>query len=425
MPAPNTFGDATRRFRLVDPREVRDHRSRFRRDALEELSLANSYYSMGGSWPDVGWLLLDRGSYAQLNPYSLNLSLELADFVNPNLTVSGITVVQARCVTTGLPTDPNSIYLVQVTNSIGALFNQWFQYPVNKQYNIRAPAYDGKYYTYSLKGGTTPWTWDQMVSDLWSQASPAGLLGTYPGLPISPAGTPEGFAFVGQPLWEAINDVLDRIGCNTAGGNGAYKIVVPGSADAAFSALQSKYARAIEDDMEYLDIGSGRAPGQVVVYFHSRYQIYGTEETVRADAPQWQGAPIYAVTVPAPAQFSSAQGTASLWDAFTVRLDINGNPIAADATTAATIAAERAQQLYATIYRGSAGSMRQVYAGLVPFSTGSLCDGVRWYNTGSREHYGAEDDYCGWRTEIIRGYVWRETTFAMTMQGLIGPDSPG
>lgn len=411
----NTFGG----FPLVNPRCVREHRSRFRRDLFPELDRANSYYSMAGRWPDVGWLLLDRGYFLKLNPYATNLQLTISDYVNPPLTISNISIVQARCVTRGLASDPNSIYLVQVTNNEGVLYNPWFQYPVFAQYNVRAPAYDGSYYSGSLGAGT-PWTWDGMVGDLWSQAG--GLLGTYPHLPTTPTGTPEGFVFAGVPLWEAISRVMDYLGMAISGSYPNFTIVVPGSPDAAYTALSTKYGSqtspqfCMEDSMEYLDAGSGRVPSQVVVYFHKRYQVYGTEETVRNDASQWETiSPIYSVTIPAPSQFSSASGTGYLWADYTVRCDLDGNPLSSDVAIASAIAAERVTQFFDTIYRGTQGFLRHTFSGVLPFTTGSLVDGVRWFNTGI-----PQESRMGWHTEVIRGYIWEEATFPLTLKGLTG-----
>ena len=409
---PNTFAG----YPLIDARCIRDHRRRFRRDLFPELDRANSYYSMSGRWPDVGWLLLDRKSYNAVNPYATDLVLEIEDFVNPPLTITGLTVVQARCVTRGLASDPNSIYLIQVTNGEGVLYNPWFQFPTSSQYNCRAPAYDGSYYSGSLQGGTIPWTWDGMVGDLWGQAG--AILGTYPHLPTAPTGTPEGFDFVGVPLWEAVNRITDYLGMSISGTNAAPTITVSGAADTAYQSMVTKYVPFLEDSMEYLDAGSGRVPSQVVVYFRRRNQVYGTEETVRDDTFQWQNAPVYAVTVPAPAQFAGALGTGYLWTDFTVRYDMNGNQLASDVATATTIAAERVVQYFATIYRGTQGFLRHAYVGALPFVTGSMVDGVRWHQTGAQNE---TDEYSGWRTEVIRGFIWPEATFPLTVMGLTGP----
>lgn len=416
MPSINTFGPGPsgsiqqNQFPLVDPRCVREHRERFRRDLFYELDYANSYYSMSGRWPDVGWLLLDRNSYNQLNPYSNTLQLTIGDFINAPLVISNISIVQARCVTRGLASDPNAIYLIQITNNEGVLYNPWFQFPLNVQYNIRAPAYDTQYYSATMDG--TPWTWDTMVGDIWSRA--VSLLGTYPHLPIVPTGTPEGFSFVGVPLWEALSRIFDYLGLAVSGSYPNFTIVVPGAPDDAYDAQVTLYDQYLEDSMEYQDIGSGRVPSSVVVYFHTRYQVYGAEETVRLDVFQWQTLNTYSVTVAAPTQFTDAVGTAYIWADFTVRFDQNGSPLAADVATAAAVAAERAQQFFNTIYRGTAGFSRNVYSGVLPFMTGAQVDGVRWFNL-------ASDNYCGWRTEVIRGYIWEEVTFPLTLKGLTGP----
>ncbi len=151
----------------------------------------------------------------------------------------------------------------------------------------------------------------------------------------------------------------------------------------------------LEDDFEYLDTGSGRVAGKLNVFFHVAYQYYGTEETVRRDDHQWQTIPPHLVVKTAPVPFNAAAGTAFLWDDFTVRLDVDGNPLAADVTTAATIATERATQYFN--YTRAAGFLRRVYAGALPFKPGSQLDGVCW-----RQDF-REQTRGGWRTELVRG----------------------
>lgn len=404
----NSFGTTARQYPLVDARCVREHRERFRREAVAELEYANSYYSMSGRTPDAGWLLLDRASYALLDPYATDLRLVMSDFTNAPVTVDNLAVVHARCVTRGIAADPAAVYLIRVTNSQGVLYNPWFQFPTNSQYNVRVPGYDGKFYDWSMNGGS-PWTWDAMVGNLWAQAPLQ--LGTYPHLPSTPDGTPENWMFPGTPLWDAIGTVLDHLGMSVSGGYPSYTIVTLGAADAALATLQARYAGSLVDDAEYLDGGSGRVPGRVVVYAHRRNAAYGTEETVRYDQQNWQSTPAYAVTVAAPAAHAAATGTGHIWTGETVRYDQEGNPMLADVMSFAAVARERVTQYYATIFRGTQGFMRQCYAGALPFTTGSLVDGVRWYNCG----YG--DEYCGWRTEVVRGFTWEEAVFPARLTG--------
>ncbi len=402
---PNTFGHPGQGFSLIDPRAVRVSRMQLRRDCLRELDLANSYYSTVGLWPDVGWLLIPRRDLNEIDFYATDLQLVITDFVNAPLILNGLTIVQARCVTRGIASDPNAIYLVQVTNSEGIVYNPWFQFPTTSQYNVRAPAYDQGYYSGSLSGGVTPWTWDTMLEDLWDQAST--ILGVYPGLPITPAGTPENFSFVGMPLWEAINRVLDHLGMTVTGSNGGFTITVCGATDPAYNSLTRLYLKYLEDSMEYLGEGSGRVPSQVVVYFHRRGQVYGIEETERQDSLQWQTDAFYSVTVAAPAVYTTAAGTAYVWSDFAVRYDMDGVPLPADTATAATIAAERATQFFKEIRAGV--YKRDTYVGLLPFTTGSQVDGVRWFNTGVDARH--DDRWSGWRTEVVQGYEWPEVRF--------------
>jgi hypothetical protein len=373
---------------------------------LPELERANSFYCPTGRWSCRGWVLLDRDSYNQINPYLTDFQLSLGDPTQPNNVgvLRNLSIVQAQCVTRGLPSDLDALYLVELTDDEGVLFNQWFQMPLTTAYNIRAPAYPQGLYPWSTNGGTGVggsggWTWSSMLQDIWTRISTVQLLGNWPGLPFTPTGTPEGFWFSGVPAWPAFVDVLEYLGMTLVVDptvpNNPYGIVQTGAADPKFATLQAKYAGNLEDDLEWIDAGSGRVPGSVTVAFRRRNSIYGTEETVRLDnVLQWESAAYYTVTVAAPAQFSSATGTHLMWSDFTVRYDQDGVPLSADVAAADTIAAERVAQYYSKIYRGTSGFLTQTYAGALPFKTGSLVDGVKWW---------MDPDDGGWRTQIIRG----------------------
>ena len=237
-----------------------------------------------------------------------------------------------------------------------------------------------------------------MLQDLWTQMST--FLGAWPGLPAgaSLSGTPEGFWFTGVSAWTALNDVLDYLGlkvvCNPTL-TSPYSIVVDAADDATYAALLTRYLTNLEDDLEWIDVGAGRVPATVKVFFRRRNSVYGTEETVRRDSPQWNMTPTYPVSINAPAEFASAVGTHHLWSDFTVRFDEDGSPLAADTAMAALIAQERVTQYYRKIDPG--GHTYRHYAGALPFTTGSLVDGVCWY-----QNYSG-DGYQGWRTHTVRG----------------------
>lgn len=337
-----------------------------------------------------------RGDYDQLNKYSTSFQLHIGNTTKPDNVgvLKNLAIVQAQCVTRGLASDEDALYLVEITDGRGIAHNQWFQAPLVDWYNIRAPAYPDTFHTDSMNGGTT-WTWSTMLQNMWAQMS---SLGAWPGLPSAPAGTPEGLWFPGVPAWQALCNMLDHLGMAVVADlqlDNPYTIVHQGATDATFATLQARYVTNLEDDLEWIDIGAGRVPGTVMVLFRRRNEIYGTEETVRRDSSQWSTTPLYPVSVSAPAEFSGATGIHYLWSDFTVRYDMNNLPLAADVTTAAAIASERATQYYNRIDPDA--HMSQTYAGALPFTTGSLVDGVCWYQDYRR------NDRAGWRTHIVYG----------------------
>lgn len=406
----NTFGHTGLQIPLYDPRGARDDRRRFRRDALPALGRANSFYCPAGRWASRGWLLLARGDYDRLDRYSTSLQLEVGDTSLPDNVgpLNSLAIVQAQCVTRGLAADPNALYLVEVTDARGVLANQWFSHPTTSNYNIRSPAYPETFYLATMQdypaagaGSKTTWTWSSMLQNLWEQMP---LLGSWPGLPYAPAGTPEGFWFPGVSAWKALNDVLDHLGMTVACDltqASPFTVVSEGADDPAFDALQARYATHLEDDREWIDVGAARVPATVKVFFRRRNSICGTEETTpyRNDstAGQWATGATYSVTIDAPDLFASAAGTHHVWSDFTVRYDEDSNPIAADVVQATLIARERVTQYFARVYSQTLGSLSRTYAGALPFATGSQVDGVCW-----RQDY-ASDARQGWRTEIVRG----------------------
>lgn len=399
----NSFGTQSVQYGLCSPWAVEDARIRFRRDALPLLRRVNHFYMPAGRYPFRGWILLPRFEYDALDSYATSLQLNIADTTKPDnvRTIKNLSIVQAHCVTHGLTSDRDALYLIELTDGRGIASNQWFSAPINANYNVRAPAYpqggdgSGTYYIDTMDDGTT-WTWATMLQNIWGHMT--SHLGAWPGLPAGAVvnGTPEGFWFPGVSAWDALNQTLDHLGlkiaCDLTQAS-PFTIVVDGATDAALTTLQTRYLPALEDDLEWLDVGAGRVPGIVKVFFRRRNDVYGTEETVRRDSFQWSTSAVYEVSVSAPAEFSSASGRHFLWSDFTVRYDQDGQPVAADITRANQIAEERVTQYFSRI--GANAYMHKTYTGALPFATGSLVDGVCWrQDPGSR---------TGWQTQIVYG----------------------
>jgi hypothetical protein len=392
----NTFGSSTLQLPLYDADQVIASRARFRRAVMADLYKVNHFYCPSGRYPFLGYILLARSDYDRLNKYSTTFQLNIGNTTKPDNvgTLKNLSIVQAQCATRGLAADNNALYLVEITDARGILHNEWMQFPITSAYNIRSAAYPQTFQPGSMNSGTT-WTWSTMLQNIWEQMP---LLGTWPGLPFTPSGTPEGWWFTGVSAWHSLCDVLEHIGMIVAcdlQATSPFTIVQQNATDTAYTTLTTRYNDRVEEDLEWIDIGAARVPGTVKVLFRRRNSAYGTEETVRYDSPQWNMSTVYSVTINAPSDFTGAVGTHHIWSDYTIRYDTDGSPLAADVVTATTIANERVTQYYNVV--SALACTSRTYSGALPFTTGSKVDGVHWAMDRPR------DSRLGWTTEVVYG----------------------
>lgn len=416
--AQNAFGDSVQQYPLIDPRSVRENRKRFRRDTIVPLEYANSFYCPAGRQPCRGWILLARGDYDKLNQYSTQLQLTIGapNYPDNVQTLQNLSIVHAQCVTRGLASDPNAIYLVELTDARGVLANKWFQQPTVSMYNVWQPGFQQLFYPQSLNDGA-PWDWTGILQDLWNQMPSLGAWPLFNADSPDYLPPPEGIWFQGVSVWHALCDILDHLGltvtCNLAqnpSGQQAFNIIAQGAPDTAFSAQQQRYTTNIEDDLEWIDIGASRVPAFVVVLFRRRNTIYADGNPVtylsgKMSATQWGMTTYYSVTTEAPSIGGiSTSGIHYIWSDFTVRYDGSNNPLSADASKASALAVVLTDRYFDRIYYRLSGFMSQTYAGALPFITGSQVGGVCYY-----QDY-RHDDRQGWRTQIVRSTppMWRD-----------------
>ncbi len=165
---------------------------------------ANRFAVPLGRGPGAGAVILTRADLDALD-LDADHTLSFRDDRTPNrpIDLRRITLLRSRCLTPGHRDDARAVYLCELVDRRHFLA----QVPCDAAYNVRDA--DGTDYLGATTNGGDPWTWAEVVEDLWDLLD----AGDVPDLPFTPDGTPENLRYHAGWAWEAINDVLDRIAC--------------------------------------------------------------------------------------------------------------------------------------------------------------------------------------------------------------------
>lgn len=160
---------------------------------------------------------------------------------------------------------------------------------VDRVYNVRTYQYltlsnTPDFFSHSLNSGS-PWSWDEMVRDLWS------YLPTDMGVAVTlnaawPTAIPENFQFRGMNAWDAICSVLDYTGHTIYPDLGGNFTIAPKGKLQGISAVEANLrSRGFVRDPSW-DFPSNRRqslgiPEKVTVYFHTAYHAF---QNVTGDA---------------------------------------------------------------------------------------------------------------------------------------------
>lgn len=364
---------------------------------------ANSLSNTRGASPARGWFLLLRQDLDALDLNALQ-TLVMTDDGGNAISVPGLVIArEPTCITpSGSTTDPLACYLVEVADARYRCHNPYYSIPLNKQYNVRAPGWGGLYYSASLNSGSA-WTWATMLADIWATLAP---LGSWPGLPagLTTDGQPEGYSYLGVSAWQALCQVLDKLGCEVVwqATAGTYTIVQSGAADAASDAILSRASGRLIFDRQYETVVRGRVPAKVRVHFHRVQEHRGSEPETAQDSSQFVGASVYTVDVAGSAGVVSGADANSLhplWDDLPALYDPAGTLL--NAAALATRAANRASAYYSSLQGLGGGRLHQVYSGIVSLSPGSTLSAVVWrQDQGSFSDPGGHGG--GLLTEVMR-----------------------
>ena len=405
-----------------------------------EFGRCNSLNNPLGKAPARAFVLMTRKSLLALD-LDANQTLTMGDAIGNAVRAYGLVVCKepiALLTPANTANDPQESCLVELADAGRWLAaNPNFRVPVNKQYNVRAPAYGlaplppawATWQTYAadtMQHGLIPWTWLAMVQDLWLLL--AGQLGAPPAtLPANPGGTPEGWIFPGVSAWEALCQVLDRLGCavrwNPTAAAGQYTIVQVGAPDTQAALLLGRVERQNRKihDTEALGITRGKLPAGARVHFHRVDLCHGTEEVVTNLAGSaWQPKSVFTVDVPAPYPDTEPGTLTPVWDDLPALVDTGSPGNLTNLPAMQTRAQERAADLFRTLLSVGPRS-RKIYSGLVAIAPGSTLQGVSW----------RQDGEGAWVTETVRFVAhvnecgeWEECGASQVQPPWFGPGQP-
>lgn len=164
--------------------------------------LANGFVCPQGPGPGRGFVLMLRGDLLSLN---LNAFYPLVFHDGSRVvTLKNILFMRAYCATPGARGGSTQAYWCELADRRELVR----RVPIDRAYNVRSSP--GGAFLSATMNGASPWAWAEMVQHIWVTI---GKMGTWPGLPFTPDGTPEGWLFYASYGLDALSQVLDRLGC--------------------------------------------------------------------------------------------------------------------------------------------------------------------------------------------------------------------
>jgi len=266
------------RFYCLDPLAVARRCAEQGMPTQHFLGRANRFECRLGQDPGTGWLLMVQQDLSLLNlngPHDLTFTS--VDHLRARaIKLRNLQIVKYEVLLPGRLDDPKAIVLVEIADRR----RQYRQTAIDKAYNLRETP-GGAYYSGTLNSGN-PWTWAEMVGDIWSAV---GKLGVFPGLPFAPNGQPDGWTFWGSSAWTALGQVLDRLQCKLALNPVAdtFRIVRVGATDAAYDAALKARQDLLTWDDDPAEAVKGRIPEKVRVLFLKQPTQPGTSAWYTVD----------------------------------------------------------------------------------------------------------------------------------------------
>lgn len=173
---------------------------------------ANSYRCAVGPEPGYAWVLMQQDELKKLDsrqPQDLVLGIGAK-----SVTIKRLAFIQAQRLIPGASLDPDALYLVQLADA------RWFlkRTYIQKNYNIRQTCGTEDWADATTKDlAGTPWTFLEIVEDLYSKFSTFGgflASATYSASNVhgSLPSPPENLRFEGMSAWDALASLCQQCG---------------------------------------------------------------------------------------------------------------------------------------------------------------------------------------------------------------------
>lgn len=336
------------------------------------------------TWKDLKGLVTPGASASNWHGYpnSFDFTLRFKDSYG-DVKIKKLGIVRCQAVTglTGKRTD-DTLFMVELADVryIGRFTS------IDAAYNYRSyrviDEYDSQVWYDSTTNGGVPWTWSEIVDEVWENLQPTfGALTKNADFPSS---SPENLVFRGVSAWDAICSIADAISHVLYRDlDGDWKFVSKGGVQTTVENATNKKATFLPTN----DYGvGGLFPETIRVFFPSdrvAFQNDGDAESV-AGQDAYRLHPLYDVDVSVSTLDANlrvvADAVVPLHGTQIARYDSIGNLLNSSELNAA---ANELAELWLASHDWDGYSLHTVYHGFhATFSPGEKTAAVAWYSTG-------------------------------------------
>lgn len=383
-------------FILEDPDALSDYFSVERLDPAVFQNKANSFSLPSGRDTGNGWVLIRNNSLKLLvSGMTTRFSLTLI-FENDGdtVTIQKLDIASAQTLVGTEKYADDGVALVHLVDARSvAHFSA-----IDKAYNVRSyrvlvtgGGNQPDYYEPTLNAGV-PWTWTQMIDDLWSNL-PGVMLG-YTNSATFPDQPPENYVFRGLNAWDALCKVLDDLDHTVYRNlNGAWTIAPKGAEQVDYYAATDRWKESL-DQPSWLFPSVNKllcVPSKVKFYFPTVWHAFQNETNdstaqIVCGKDAWLMRPVYAVTYTTSTDYPQALavgGSVAIHDSRAAYYDETGAILNEAELTAR---ANKLGKIYISSKRYAAGDGATFNAHLHPiyigfhsdFTVGPLVSAVSW-----------------------------------------------